>query len=1647
MTSGYVDHTNDAEDADGTGGSVGMSELGCCFLQVGKELFVDADQMARLLEANELERFEKAHESNPHFVDVVEEDHVFNPKMLLLRSSGEKKKKEQHVTVVLNAALGSACLNRLHPLLSKQKNWIYAWRPVLTHKCIQSSRQERGGDGGLDSCAALGSKDPVKVAGFGVELAIKNMEYKVVDDSKVELSEAERDSEAQAASIGAVRGFLFDTLLTRSTGNATAEKELLEFRDKLEKQENEKSSSSAGGSSQLRAWELDSMGLQATQRILDARNPLGVMQDISASFPALAGSLSKMKVSPQVKREVNKLQKTFGNVFEAPELFVNGLRLDDDASHLYALLKLFRMETENTGNLARLSNITSREASMIIKRARPELASEKVSHGEEVSTSETAREVFSPISRICSIIPIPSIGGQRGNKRVVELVQWMNNIERDRMYERYPNHLQALFPMNYFGYQMETGKLVPQYRKNLFHVVAFLDVNNPLSGAVCVAMKEVLNTGEAVRLGLVVYSKDDVIASSAAGSAGKLTPAQKVARGFHLLNRAVGVSAACNMLTDVGEKRAKKEEVSQVMKKYIKKYGKKHDLKSLFEELMSSETLDYSSLKKDLKRAVDFSSRSAKLADETGFASIDEQEATVGHETGIAVTVNGMFISDALSLLSGLDSALSLSEGSTGDIPGKIYRNLGAFSENFMRFMEGSLKGEVERARNLYIEEKIPQRAQALEHLLDSQSCLPRFNLELVNAFLLRVDLELESGGKYSPVDFSNGDAQSHKALFSPKHRWLNVRDEAQQTDSSSVYMALVGDGLPGWTAFCAATYHLHSKGSSVKEKSSASDLNSLVSFVPNPRAGKASGLHAFIDTFTSSFPGKQSVDIFHKVCLQVEGKGFSGSQLNEELVKEKGLLWSANLALQSEKDGSAVDLADVLDKIKAYKQEGNGIVSIPESLGLSAGESAIVSSNLVVSVKQERADVLAKDFVLLDVLFAKALYGQAISDAFEDRHPDAPTLLSASSFLANTLSKQTKPSIVIADDPRTSSVASTVNEISYTCSKTCVTMSMSPTEGEGQKDGSGSGGDGYIDIVLVIDPLSKFAQKMSPLLSFLKHTFSGSLTLILWPRFGFEDLPIKTYYAYSVPQWPAEEEKGEGDEVWPNSLEARFTSLPATTTLSTQLDTPEAWLTGATAASLDLDNLKLEDLGPSASTMYAEFEIESLIVSGSCIDQSAVEMWRFKEAHPSGLRLMMKGGGGGSNRYFVDTMVMNNLGYFQLKALPGRFNLGLVPGCSSSMFHFAGGKPSSEKGITVSSFEGILDLKLEVERVDPTNADVMKCEKDFNSASSSDSGDEKEEQEKKKTGWLSKLWSARGGGLKRSKTNTLNVFSVASGHLYERFLRIMILSVIKNTKSPVKFWFIKNYMSPKFKRILPVMAKAYGFEFELITYKWPSWVLRQTEKQRIIWAYKILFLDVIFPMSLDRVIYVDADQIVRSDLMELQNMNMHGKVYGFTPFCDEPKDMDGYRFWKQRGGFWESHLKQGGRNLKYHISALYLVDLEAFRALGAGDELRAIYNGLARDPNSLANLDQDLPNYSQTIIPIHSLPQEWLYCETWCGKKGKAKAKTIDLCNNPATKEPKLQAAKRIVKEWEDLDREQEQHCSIPNEEQEVEEELKSEL
>lgn len=553
------------------------------------------------------------------------------------------------------------------------------------------------------------------------------------------------------------------------------------------------------------------------------------------------------------------------------------------------------------------------------------------------------------------------------------------------------------------------------------------------------------------------------------------------------------------------------------------------------------------------------------------------------------------------------------------------------------------------------------------------------------------------------------------------------------------------------------------------------------------------------------------------------------------------------------------------------------------------------------------------------------------------------------------------------------------------------------------------------VHVDAIVDPLSSTGQKLSPFFMLLQSWFQASMRILLNPMNSLADLPLKNFYRFVVPS----RHPFNPDGSLQSGPFAIFSNMPPTRTLTMNLDVPEPWLVEPVDAIYDLDNIVLEKLG-DARTMHAVFELEALMLTGHCHEQN--------DGPPRGLQLVL---GTKLNPHVFDTIVMANLGYWQLKAAPGVWTLRLAPGRSSDLYTFHGPGEGEDDGpltkqVVIKDLRGEL-LHLEVvKRKGKENEAVLSADDDGASEYGDYSG---------KKGWNQNLlkWAtdflggskapqqSRGGGgkLVERKGEPINIFSIASGHLYERFLKIMMLSVLKNTRRPVKFWFIKNYLSPQFKNFIPHMAKEYGFQYDLVTYKWPTWLHKQTEKQRIIWAYKILFLDVIFPLSLKKVIFVDADQIVRADMGELYDMDLKGRPLAYTPFCDNNKEMDGYRFWNQ--GFWKDHL----RGRPYHISALYVVDLKKFRQTAAGDNLRVFYETLSKDPGSLSNLDQDLPNYAQHQVPIFSLPQEWLWCESWCGNATKAKAKTIDLCNNPMTKEPKLQGARRIVTEWPALDEE----------------------
>ncbi|KAJ1656166.1 killer toxin resistant protein [Dispira simplex] len=570
---------------------------------------------------------------------------------------------------------------------------------------------------------------------------------------------------------------------------------------------------------------------------------------------------------------------------------------------------------------------------------------------------------------------------------------------------------------------------------------------------------------------------------------------------------------------------------------------------------------------------------------------------------------------------------------------------------------------------------------------------------------------------------------------------------------------------------------------------------------------------------------------------------------------------------------------------------------------------------------------------------------------------------------------------------------------------------------------------------VAVLDPVSELAQKWSPLLEVLAQLPRTFIQVYLRPSLRLKELPLTQFYRYvlsSEPQFDPETDSVQ-------SPAAVFRGLPLEPLLTLAIDAPSAWMVTPVTSQQDLDNIRLASLvsegsdstGSHLPLMEATFQLKHIMIEGHCQDLTM-------GYPPRGLQLVL---GTPANPSLTDTIIMANYGYLQLQANPGVWDLRLRQGRSDRLFilESAGNRGwhgealrDIKSEVLITSFQGVTIYPRVRRRPGHERESLLAPEADGESqgsststaASTADPTDTSTlgawfgSARDKLVNFGHQLWGTLESSVIHSN-KTINVFSVASGHLYERFLSIMILSVLRHTQNPVKFWFIENFLSPSFKQFLPVLAQHYGFDYQLVTYQWPYWLRTQQEKQRIIWGYKILFLDVLFPLGVDRVIFVDADQIVRADLAELLHLDLQGAPYGYVPFCDNRPEMDGFRFWKS--GWWAGHL--AGK--PYHISALYVVDLARFRYVAAGDRLRQHYQVLSQDPNSLANLDQDLPNNMQHEVPIYSLPQDWLWCETWCSDGSLKTAKTIDLCNNPLTREPKLKRAKRLLPEWESYDEE----------------------
>jgi UDP-glucose:glycoprotein glucosyltransferase len=422
--------------------------------------------------------------------------------------------------------------------------------------------------------------------------------------------------------------------------------------------------------------------------------------------------------------------------------------------------------------------------------------------------------------------------------------------------------------------------------------------------------------------------------------------------------------------------------------------------------------------------------------------------------------------------------------------------------------------------------------------------------------------------------------------------------------------------------------------------------------------------------------------------------------------------------------------------------------------------------------------------------------------------------------------------------------------------------------------------------IFAAVNPLSHQGQLIAPILQTIEESIMASIVVILNPQSKLSELPVKRFFKVAFPGSLKFDASGA---LQPNHV-ISFNNLPAGPLLTLTLHTPANWMARPVRSAHDLDNIHLESTDYPVS---AFFELKKLTIEGSCLDK--------RQHRPAaGVQLLL---GTDSNPAIYDTIVMSNLGYFQLKANPGAWRLQLRPGRSTTVYSIVshdGTEPSLNSRPPTVIVNRFTSKQLTI-AVSPNPGqertrlldipDVPEESSDSNTAQNMPSVDALEQNVD--SGW----WSAVTSLFKSAPSNsavapldalnvkrhgeTIHVFSLASGHLYERFLKIMMLSVLKHTSHPVKFWFLENCMSPRLKQFLPYFAKAYGFEYSLVQYNWPPWLNKQTEKHRVIWAYKILFLDVLFPLDVKKIIFVDADQVVRADLNELMELDLEGAPYG----------------------------------------------------------------------------------------------------------------------------------------------------------------------
>jgi hypothetical protein len=1227
------------------------------------------------------------------------------------------------------------------------------------------------------------------------------------------------------------------------------------------------------------------LGLQATQAIISSTNPVRTMNEILLNFPKHAPSLSSSRVSSELREAINHWYSTGAPQVPPNSLFINGARVDLDRPtfNIFSFLGILQKEFQS------LDFLNERNLVVGMKKSIVDLArtlNEKKSRGAGGGLGNIVR-----------------VDVSKGGKSVIH---FLNNLEKDSLYKRLPRSVKTL---------LQPSWQLHAIQKNLYTLIGLVDPASSSGASLLFQLNSLFQQQYPLRIGVALACHETQRSSLGVGKEGdgmgsegissedvcRLFAETKSVAGnqvaFHFL---FAVANAIQDATDFSPQSEMTSSSSLVTSTTISQ----EELLKIYAETIAQAKKSWTMTKKykaDGEAVLANQTHTDFLTNSSVYLRLRGLSPNSFVLNGIVR--NSIDISSELMQLLGREQyllSLMVRKGQVTDSTKSIYNALLEDSVTYSRYhpVIDEVTSKYLNPKNLFFNQ-LMTKLPLLTNRVDEK------NLPPGECSGEEMEMELPVGGLFNTtlIYFPLTSHGIQTALAGLK--WLQSTRPQESGEGKEDAPVCRIDQTP--SPFTHALGLIPTMPLQQQHHNSDRDNRDRYTFL-------SSFLLKSCFTQNDQFCGETELNLFIDLLelFLAEAPSAPVVPIDQIIQQLKSLYplhpivqsfpdhWSTSTAAESQSSQQHLSGALELDRLSLK-------TIYDEDTSRSQDDTAVVYNGRVFQILATDKPYLDLDFELihdieqsrLDEKLAQILTSPAGANVAPAQFNgyDFATLASFCGTYASSSGGRVSVEDVLAG------IKERVHHLGNI-------IKISPEE-EGDEEETGTPNE--VSLVYVFDPLSQGGQRAAALIQYVQQELKLPQLLVLTPDTRISEFPLQNFYRFVAGSGTSAGAPGATAAATPF---AQFKHLPKQHTLTIRMDPPEAWNVQSHRAVQDIDNLKCSSHrcgdvpggGASAEVTSVSYLVKNLLIAGQCFEGIQTG----NPTPPNGLQLVLTKASSRSDddtattamttrAHFSDTLVMQNLGYFQLKANPGLWELSLAEGRARTLYLLDETNENVMRtsvgevtavSIPIRSFaDKILHVTVS-KRFGMEHLSLLDSDEVTGGAGAASGAG----GEGKGTMWnsISGMFGLNGKTSKEIATagggagdDRIHVFSLATGQVYERLLRIMMLSVVKRTSSPIKFWLFEYYLSPSFKATVTAMQQRYGFEVGYVMYKWPEWLTQQTVKQRIIWGYKILFLDVLFPLDVKKVIYVDADQVVRADLKELWDMDLHGKPYAYTPFCD----------------------------------------------------------------------------------------------------------------------------------------------------------------